>query len=148
MHTTNFKPIQISRIRSSPGDMINFQLLEAFHRIISRLGTNRTCHIEESLFKPRIQVRMLNTFYLADSALCNDTVLFVLLRAALLLVHTPNFAAPLDEDICPVCCVYLAVFMVPSVHYSTLNYNTVQYCREGNVNWVQFVFCTSCLLNF
>ena len=46
------------------------QLLEAFQRIISRLGINSTCHTEESLFKPRIHLSIWATFYLAGSALC------------------------------------------------------------------------------
>ena len=47
------------------------QMLEAFQRIISRLGTNWTGHIEENLFKPKIHLSISATFYLAGSALCN-----------------------------------------------------------------------------
>ena len=46
------------------------QLLEVFQKIISRLGTIWTCLIKESLFKPRIHLSILATFYLAGSALC------------------------------------------------------------------------------
>ena len=49
------------------------QLLEAFQRIIYRLGTNWTCHIEVSIFKPGIRLSISATFYLAGSALCIGT---------------------------------------------------------------------------
>ena len=46
------------------------QLLEAYQRIISTLGTNWTCHIEKNLFKPKIHLTISATFYLAGFTLC------------------------------------------------------------------------------
>ena len=46
------------------------QLLKALQSIISRLGTNWTCHIEESLFKQITHLSISAPFYLAGSALC------------------------------------------------------------------------------
>ena len=46
------------------------KLLELFWKIISRLGTKWTYHINESLLKPRKHLNISVTFYLVDSTLC------------------------------------------------------------------------------